>query len=122
MHTSDSISVSIVLPAHNEGHIITDVLSSLIKQTYKPNCIYVVADNCTDNTVQLAQQFIEYNVKVFETEQNKHRKSGALNQLFNLHIEGDYILIMDADTILDNTAIEIAVEFLNNNKEYAVVC
>ncbi len=49
---------AVLVPAHNEGHVISDVLDSLARQTYPRNLydVYVVADNCTDDTADVARQ------------------------------------------------------------------
>ncbi|HEY5989192.1 MAG TPA: glycosyltransferase, partial [Streptosporangiaceae bacterium] len=55
--------VSVVVPAHNEEASIGQVLASLRWQTCPPAAIYVIADNCTDRTAQMAAQ--EDGVQVF---------------------------------------------------------
>ena len=48
-----------ILPAHNEReNVIGNLIESLKKQDYPANLIdiYVIADNCTDNTVKIAKE------------------------------------------------------------------
>ena len=47
-----------ILPAHNEENVIGNLIESLKKQDYPANLIdiYVIADNCTDNTVKIAKE------------------------------------------------------------------
>jgi len=118
--------VTIVLPAHNEEKIIKDSIQSLLNQSYWDIEIIAVLDNCNDNTEKIINDNFEsnMNVKVFKTVNNKNKKSGALNQLFNYYFDnmGEHILIMDADTVLDKFAVAEGVKFLNNNNDYGVVC
>src|SRR5687767_7735992 len=77
--------------------------------------IVVCADNCTDNTADIAEAAGAY---VFETVGNEHKKAGALNQALDrvlpaLHDE-DAILVMDADSILVPTFISEAQKHLRN--------
>jgi cellulose synthase/poly-beta-1,6-N-acetylglucosamine synthase-like glycosyltransferase len=62
----------------------------------------VVADNCTDGTVEIARRA---GVDVIETVDNAHKKAGALNQALRQVLPGlgdnDLVLVMDADTTLD---------------------
>ena len=58
-----------------------------------------MADNCTDGTVAVAREF---GVETFETEDNEHKKGGALNQALAKTLPGmgpgDVVMVMDADT------------------------
>lgn len=119
--------VSVILPSHNEEKIIKKAIESILNQRYSNNIdIYVILDNCTDRTEEiLNKNFSEnYQVKIFKTVKNKYKKAGALNQLFNIAFKdlSEYILVMDADTVLHHESIENGVKFLNNNKENAAVC
>ena len=67
-----------LLPAHDEEASLGAALDSLRSQTRPPDRIVVVADNCTDRTVEIAR---ERGVEVYETVDNAHKKAGALNQV-----------------------------------------
>lgn len=47
-----------ILPAHNEEAVIANLVDSLMNQDYDKNLldIYVIADNCTDNTAEIARE------------------------------------------------------------------
>ena len=47
-----------IIPAHNEENVIASLIESLKAQNYPSNLldIYVIADNCTDNTEQIARR------------------------------------------------------------------
>ena len=46
-----------IIPAHNESAVVVNLIESLKRQDYPKELfdIYVIADNCTDNTPQLAK-------------------------------------------------------------------
>lgn len=51
--------IAYLIPAHNEESVIFDTVRSVIEsQKYPRECfdVYVVADNCTDRTAQLAEE------------------------------------------------------------------
>jgi cellulose synthase/poly-beta-1,6-N-acetylglucosamine synthase-like glycosyltransferase len=114
--------VTIILPAHNEEKIIEEAIMSLKKQTYWDIEIIALLDNCTDNTESIARKFDD--VKIFKSRNNKYKKAGALNQLFESYFTEmhNYILVMDADTVLHHKAIEEGVRFLENNIHSGAVC
>ncbi|TDT16853.1 cellulose synthase/poly-beta-1,6-N-acetylglucosamine synthase-like glycosyltransferase [Ilumatobacter fluminis] len=103
------VTVTVLIPAHNEQASIGATLDSLLDQTRPPERIVVVADNCTDDTVAVATR---HGAEVFETVGNTEKKAGALNQALAFQLdelgENDCVLVVDADTILDPAFIEVA--------------
>lgn len=113
-----------IIPAHNEEHAIGATLQTVINQPFPATRIIVALDNCTDRTIDEVKKFPS--VKYFKTKNNTGKKAGALNQaviyMLKKFVAPDYILQMDADTLLDERAIEAGVEELKNNPELAGVC
>lgn len=109
-------SVAVIVPARNESEQITSTLESLKSQTRSPDTIIVVANNCTDHgcTAGLARA-IE-GVRVYEMDDNPFLKAGALNYgLVNLMASGtvpEYVVTIDADTILASDFIQNSVHVL----------
>ncbi len=90
----------IVIPAHNEALVLEPVLRRLTNVTYPRNHfeIVVVADNCTDNTAEVARRC---GVRVIERRDHVNRGKGqALAYAFRaLRGEAfDAYVILDADT------------------------
>lgn len=77
--------IAAFIPAHNEEHSIRDCLEGLADQELPANIeldIFVIADNCTDKTEEVALKAgeeLNLRVTVLRTEGNKQRKVGALN-------------------------------------------
>jgi hypothetical protein len=69
--------IVVVVPAHNEEASIARTLQALLQQTRRPDRVIVVADNCSDKTVEVARRFGS-RVTVIETVGNRDRKVGAL--------------------------------------------
>lgn len=120
------MKVTILLPAHNEEKIIKKALNSLLRQSYYNLEIICVLDNCIDNTEKIINDNFEddLNIKVYKSMNNKHKKAGALNQIFDIYFDkmGDYVLVMDADTVLHYRAVEEGVNFLNKYINHGAVC
>ncbi len=96
------VTVTVLIPAHNEERNIANTIASLREQHDPPERIMVVADNCTDATEQIAH---DAGVEVFRTVDNVHKKAGGLNQALARVLpdlgENDAVMVMDADTVLD---------------------
>ncbi len=55
--------VSIIIPAHNEGKILSKCITSLLNQKYKPTEIIAVDNSSTDNTWEVIESFKKKGVK-----------------------------------------------------------
>lgn len=111
------VTITAVIPAHNEADCIEATLSSLLSQSHAPRRIVVVADNCTDDTVAIARRA---GVEVVETVGNTHKKAGALNQALHRLLpdlgDNDLVLVMDADTTLDPGFLESAARRMTQDR------
>ncbi|RJT83434.1 glycosyltransferase [Arthrobacter cheniae] len=50
------VTVTVLIPAHNEEASLPQTIASLKSQSHRPDRIIVVADNCTDATIRLAHE------------------------------------------------------------------
>ncbi|MCI8464647.1 MAG: glycosyltransferase family 2 protein [Lachnospiraceae bacterium] len=103
---------AVAISARNESAVIGELLESIRKQNYPSELldVYVVADNCTDNTAQVARK---HRAVVFERfDRVQVGKGYALNYLFSqietmMGIEAyDGYLVFDADNVLDENYIK----------------
>jgi len=116
------VTVTVVIPAHNEEASLPATLASLREQTRTPERIVVVADNCTDGTVELARRLgAEVRVSV----DNTAKKAGALNQalaaLLPEQDDNDLVMVMDADTVMDPGFLEDAVRRMTDDRALMAV-
>ena len=111
------VSITVLIPAHNEEACIAETLQSLLSQSLPPARVVVVADNCSDGTERIAR---EAGVEVFETVDNSHKKAGGLNQALRELLPGqgdnDCVMVMDADTTLDPGFLESAARRLTDDR------
>ena len=114
--------ITVIIPAHNEQATLAATLISLRTQARPADRIVVIADNCSDLTADVARQA---GCTVLETQDNKGRKAGALNQglarLLPASDDRDLFLIMDADTHLSTRFLETAATLLESDPEVAAV-
>ena len=99
-----------IIPAHNEEAVITNLIDSLKKQDYPKELldIYVIADNCTDNTAKFSR---EAGAIVYERfDETKKTKGYAMQWFLNKKVEenADYdaFCVFDADNIVMPDFIE----------------
>ena len=111
--------VSLVIPAHNESEGIIRKLEDSVKLNYPKNKleIIVVDDKSSDNTYQLAENFIKNSLDLTEIRlislPKWSGKASALNCAWSI-CTGEIVAITDADIALDSDAIQkIAANFTN---------
>lgn len=109
--TNNKHKYAIVIPARNESSVIGNLLNSIKRQDYPAELItvFVVADNCTDNTAEIAKK---HGAICYERFDDEHRTKGyALEFLFD-NIEKDYgidsfeaYFVFDSDNLLNKDYI-----------------
>ena len=94
-----------ILPAHNEASVIGALVESLQALDYPKELydIYVIADNCTDNTAQIAK---DLGAIVYERFDEKRKTKGFamqwfLNQKIKENADYDAFCVFDADNVVD---------------------
>lgn len=92
--------VSIGIPAYNEEANIKHLLESLLKQkqdNFELQEIIVFSDASTDKTVELANSFGDWRIRVID---NKERQgqTGGQNQIIKL-FTGDILILLNADIL-----------------------
>ncbi|WP_245530283.1 glycosyltransferase family 2 protein [Cellulomonas flavigena] len=116
------VTVTVLIPAHNEQASLPATLASLLAQSHRPERVIVVADNCTDATVDVARAA---GVEVVETVGNTRKKAGALNQVLAGLLPGqgdnDVVMVMDADTTLDAGFLAVAVARMTSDRALMAV-
>ncbi len=99
-----------IIPAHNEESVVGNLVESLTKQNYPKELydIYVIADNCTDKTAEIAKNA---GAIVYERFDDKNKTKGhALKWFLNKKIEEDApydaFCVFDADNIVHEDFIK----------------
>lgn len=100
-------SLAILVPAHNESNGIGVTLKSLLAQVDLPQSIIVIADNCTDDTADVARQ---YGVTVIERHNDLKRGKGfaldhGMQYLKSMLQPPEIVMIVDADCWVGPDAI-----------------
>ncbi|WP_066650070.1 glycosyltransferase family 2 protein [Christensenella timonensis] len=126
---------AVVIAARNENTVIGNLIDSIKKQKYPQNLIdiFVVADNCTDNTADVARRAGAIVYERFNTQLvgKGYALSYVLNQIAQDYGENTYegYFVFDADNLLDeNFVAEMNNQFdkgyriltcYRNSKNYA---
>ena len=110
-----------IIPAHNEEKVVGNLVESLKNLDYDKSLydIYVIADNCTDNTAKISK---DAGAIVYERFDEKHKTKGfALQWFLKQKIEEDApydaFCIFDADNIVDKNFLKAMNKKLNQGED-----
>lgn len=112
-------SITITVPAYNEEKTIAKTLQSLLNINYPKNKIEIIAidDGSTDNTYNVAKQFVSKGVKVY-----KKKNSGKADSLnFALkRSKGEFFAALDADSFANSNCLKKMIGYFKDPKVMAV--
>lgn len=105
--------ISIIMPLHNEAHIVADKLRNLAGLDYPLEAIelVVVSDGSTDNTVELVSRFQQESpaLKINLLEINDRKgKANALNHGVGAATK-DFLVFTDASIMLEKSALKAII-------------
>ncbi len=117
---ADYPSVTIMVPAWNEGRTILGTVDSLLALDYPKDklSIFIIDDGSTDDTLEIARTF-EQNpqIRVFT------KPNGGKHTAVNLGIDkstSELIGCLDADSFVDGKALQEIIPFFDNPEVMAV--
>ena len=117
---SEKPSIAILVPAHNENQVINQTLNALLPQLSDQDRIIVIADNCRDNTAELARKLgvtvIERN-NLAQVGKGYALEYGLCFLKSNLSDLPEVVIVVDADCIVSPSSIsQIALEAAKSHR------
>ncbi len=123
LKTKKMYHYAVLIPARNEEKVIPHLIASIKGQTYPSDMIdiFVIADNCTDNTAKAAMEagaFCVYQRENKELVGKGYALDFALAKIREDYPDNDYAgyFVFDADNLLDERYIEEMNKMFSNGK------
>lgn len=106
--------VSIIVPIFNAERYLEECIQSLINQTYSNVEIILIDDESKDESLRICRQFaqIDKRIKIF---QQKNSGAGAARNTGLRHVNGKYVMFVDADDYVSPEAIEKLLKFMKDS-------
>lgn len=104
MSIKKNLTISILIPCHNEEKMIASCVRSCLGQTRPADQILVIDDGSTDNSVKILHDFGD-KILLVKIDKNTGNKS-YVQQLGLKYVTGDIFVATDADTMLDSHFLE----------------
>ena len=105
--------VSVIIPAYNSMPYLADCIKSLTDQSYANLQIIVIDDGSSDNTAQFMQSLNDARIDFVRTD---NRGVSAARNLGLSKVTGKFVMFVDADDVIEPSAIRQAVGFLVENE------
>lgn len=117
------MDISIVIPVFNEEAFLEQSLTSLATQTYPIKELIIVDDGSTDNSVQIAQGFVQkypFINLILSDDATVHQPGKKIIHVFDrgfsaLSASWDVICKFDADIVFPENYIEVLVNSFSQN-------
>lgn len=112
--------VSIIMPVYNVEKYLAETLQSVLATTYPAFEVLLMDDGSTDGSLAVAQEFARQDARVRVFTQPNAGASAARNNLVP-KANGEYILPIDSDDLVEPTFVGRAAEVLMQRPEVKVV-
>lgn len=132
VNDSKFVSVTVIIPTHNEEETIAQTLESLLNQKIKPNQIVVVLDRCRDKTEKIVDELSQTHNEIMKIQKKTTKYAKTFMKAFviaetinvaltNLNNFSEFIMIANGDSIYSKNYIEEALKILNEDKNCGLV-
>jgi len=110
-------SISVIIPSYNEEKNIKNCIKHILNSNYDANKLEIICvdDGSTDNTINIIKDLIKKYSNIKLIKGKHHGKSKALN-LGVERAKHDYVLTVDADTLLDKNFIKEIIAPFSDKK------
>ncbi len=105
--------ISIIMPVYNVELYVEDAIKSLLGQTYQNFEVIIVNDGSTDKTLPIVQSYTDSDSRIHVINQANKGPSSARNMGLQI-VQGRYIYFFDGDDLLEPTAFEICIGYIDS--------
>lgn len=112
--------VSVLIINWNEKEFLKDCLKSIFSQLYRKIEIIVVDNASYDGSQRLLKKYSQRNNFTY-IESDKNLGFSGGNNLALKHAKGEFILLLNADTVLERNVVSILVDFFKKHPNAGVV-
>ncbi|MFV8356768.1 glycosyltransferase family 2 protein [Flavobacterium sp. XS1P32] len=107
----NNISISIIVPCYNQAQYLHEALQSVLDQTYTNWECIIVNDGSPDDTKQIAQKWVEKDLRF----KYIYKENGGLSSARNAGLAvavGEFIQFLDSDDLIEKSKLEYQLAFM----------
>jgi glycosyltransferase involved in cell wall biosynthesis len=112
--------ISVIVPCYNQGEYLSETLQSVLSQTYTNWECVIVNDGSTDDTEDVAMQWVKEDGRFRYIKKKNGGLSSARNEGLNV-INGEYVQFLDSDDLIDKEKFKLSIEAIVEKKGTLVI-
>ena len=114
------VSISVLMPSYNHEKYISEVIESILNQSFKNFELIIIDDSSKDNSRAIIENYQKQDrrIKAFFHEKNTGLPS-TMNDLLS-KASGEYIAFIDSDDVWDELKLEKQLKILEKNDSVVV--
>jgi glycosyltransferase involved in cell wall biosynthesis len=116
---TEKLVVTVYLACHNYDEYVEQSIESVLAQTYKNFELIIIDDGSTDKSREIISRYVKYpNVRIIFQE---NKGLIATNNIAIRAANGKYVMRLDADDYLDESALLVLVNAIEKSDDLALV-
>jgi len=118
---SDSVKVSVCIPAYNGTPYLAEAIESVLVQTFKNYELIIVDDCSTDATPEIAEKYAQQDSRIM-CYRNEHNlgMAGNWNRAILL-ARGEYVKLLCADDVIEPEYLQTFMDVLDTHPNVSLV-
>lgn len=116
----NSVKASIIIPAYNSEEFISETLDSAVAQTIDDFEIICINDGSKDSTIDILREYERENDNLIVIDKENEGVAAARNDGIKI-AKGEFLYFLDADDLLESTALEHMYEKAKKYKADLVI-
>lgn len=114
--------VAVIIPAYNAAAYIASCLESILSQNYPNLEVLVVNDGSTDDTAAIVSSIAQDDPRVLLKSVPNAGPASARNYALDaIEKHADYIMFCDADDLMEQNAVQMAVSEANSGADVVIM-
>jgi len=117
---TESPMISVIVPCYNHAKYLPQTLHSVLMQSYNNWECIIVNDGSTDNTEEVASEWVKKDMRFKYIKKINGGLSSARNEGLNVII-GKYVQFLDADDLIENEKLKLSLEVIGKASPTLVI-
>ncbi len=114
--------ISIIIITYNREEFIKEAIDSVLFQSFKDWQLIIIDDGSDDKTKELVKEYLNIGLNIKYVRNEKRLGISRARNLALSMCESKYIAVLDSDDLwCDSEKLQKQIDFLEKNKEYALV-
>lgn len=112
--------ISIIIPIYNTEVYLNECINSVLNQSYKEYELILIDDGSSDKSIEICNEYVKRNPNKIKFFHQENKGVTAARRLGVYYAKGDYICFVDSDDRISYNALEILMNFVNDDVDIVI--